>query len=54
MKIVNWVQKFLYLKARIEDWRGAYMVWVKRPQRRRPLGRPRRKGIIILKWIFKN
>jgi len=26
--------------------------WVGRPQRKRPLGRPRRSGRIILKWVF--
>jgi len=31
------------------DRRGAYMVWVGRPEGKRPLGRTRR-----VKWIFKK
>jgi hypothetical protein len=30
--------------ARMGDWRGAYRVLVGRPDRKRPLGRPRSKG----------
>jgi hypothetical protein len=36
------------------EGRGAYRVWVGRPEGRRPLGRPRLEGRIILKWIFKK
>jgi hypothetical protein len=39
--------------ACIEEGRGAYRILVGRPEGRRPLGRPRRRWI-ILKWIFKN
>jgi hypothetical protein len=33
--------------------RGAYRILVGRPEGRRPFGRPRLDGRIILKWIFK-
>jgi hypothetical protein len=36
------------------DGRSAYSVLVGRPEGRRPLGRPKRDGRIILKWIFKK
>jgi hypothetical protein len=39
--------------ARMGTKRGAYRILVGRPEGRRPLGRPRRNGMIILKWIFK-
>ena len=38
--------------ARIGDGRDVYMVLVGKPEGRRPLGRPRRDGRIILGWIF--
>jgi hypothetical protein len=31
---------------------GVYRVMVGKPERKRPLGRPRRSGRIILRWIF--
>jgi hypothetical protein len=34
--------------------RGAYSVWVKKPDGKRLLGRPRLAGRIILKWIFRK
>jgi hypothetical protein len=34
--------------------RGAYGILVGRPERRRRLGRPRRRLSIILKWVFKK
>jgi hypothetical protein len=34
--------------------RGAYRALVGKPERRRPLGRPRRRWGIILKWIFER
>jgi len=36
------------------DERGTYRVWVVRPDGKRPLGRHRRRGKIILKWLFKK
>jgi hypothetical protein len=36
------------------EGRGAYRILVGRPEGRRPLGRPKRSGMIILKWIFKK
>jgi hypothetical protein len=33
--------------------RGAYRIFVGRPEGRQPLGRPRRRRI-ILKWIFEK
>jgi hypothetical protein len=38
--------------ARMGEPRGAYRILVGRPEGRRPLGRPRRRWRIILKWIF--
>jgi hypothetical protein len=40
--------------ARMGEERGAYSVLVGRPEGRRPLGRPRHRWRIILKWIFKK
>jgi hypothetical protein len=34
--------------------RCAYRALVGKPEGRRPLGRPRRNGRIILKWIFER
>jgi hypothetical protein len=34
--------------------RGAYRILVGRPEGRRPLGRPRHRWRIILKWILKT
>jgi hypothetical protein len=34
--------------------RGAYRALVGKPEGRRPLGRPRRRWGIILKWIFER
>jgi hypothetical protein len=34
--------------------RGAYRALVGKPEGRRPLGRPRRRWRIILKWIFER
>jgi hypothetical protein len=38
--------------AGMRERRGAYRILVGRPEGRRPRGRPRRNGRIILKWIF--
>jgi hypothetical protein len=35
----------------MDERRGVYKVLVGKPERKRPLGRPRR---IILRWIFRN
>jgi hypothetical protein len=40
--------------ARMGDRRGAYRVLVGRPLGKGPLGRPRRRWKMILKWICKN
>jgi hypothetical protein len=40
--------------ARMGDRRGAYRALVGKPEGRRPLGRPRRRWGIILKWIFER
>ena len=37
--------------ARMGEERGVYRVLVGKPEVRRPLGRPRRNGWIILGWI---
>jgi hypothetical protein len=39
--------------AHLGEKRGAYRILVGRPEGRRPLGRPRHNGRIILKWIKK-
>jgi hypothetical protein len=38
--------------TRVEDMGNAYKVLVRKPEGRRPLGRPRRRWEIILKWIL--
>jgi hypothetical protein len=40
--------------ARMEGTNGACMVLMGRHERKRQLGRPRRKWEVILKWIFKR
>jgi hypothetical protein len=37
--------------ARMGEKRNAYRILVGNPEGKRPLGRPRRRGRIILKWI---
>jgi len=34
--------------------RGVHRVLVGKPEGKRPLGRPRRNGRIILRWIFRK
>jgi len=34
--------------------RGVYRVLVEKPEGKRPLGRPRHRWGIILKWIFRK
>jgi len=36
------------------DSRGPYRVLVRKPERKRPLGRPGVDGRIILRWIFRK
>jgi hypothetical protein len=38
--------------ARIGEGRGVYRVLVGRPEGKRPLGRPRRRGRITLRWTL--
>jgi hypothetical protein len=38
----------------MEERKDAYRVLVKKPGERRPLGRLKRDGTIILKWILKR
>jgi len=40
--------------ARTGERRGACRVLVVKPEGKRPLGRPRHKGRIILRWIFRK
>jgi hypothetical protein len=40
--------------ARMGKERGVYRVLVRNPEGKRPLGRPRRSGRIILGWIFRK
>jgi len=39
---------------RVRETRGSYRVSLGKPEGKRPLGRPRRDGMIILKWILKK
>jgi hypothetical protein len=38
--------------ARMGEMRNAYKILVGKPKRKRPLGRTKRKGRIILEWIL--
>ena len=38
--------------ARMVDRRSSYRILVRKPEVKKPLGRPRLSGRIILKWIF--
>jgi hypothetical protein len=40
--------------ARMGKDRGVHRVLVGKPEGKRPLGRPRRRWGIILRWIFRN
>ena len=40
--------------ARMVEGSGVYRVLVGRPEGKRPLGRPRRRWGIILRWIFRK
>jgi hypothetical protein len=40
--------------ARMGERRGTYRVWWGKPEGRRPLGRPKPNGRIIVKWIFER
>ncbi len=40
--------------ACMEEGRGVHKVLVGKPEGKRPLGRPRRRWGIILRWIFRN
>jgi len=40
--------------ARMGKSEGVYRVLVGKPEGKRPLGRPRRRGRIILRWIFRK
>jgi hypothetical protein len=40
--------------ARKEELRGVYRVLVEKSLGKRPMGRPRRRWGIILRWIFKK
>jgi hypothetical protein len=40
--------------ARMGEGRDVYRVFVGKPEGKKPLGRPRRNGRIILRWIFRK
>ena len=40
--------------ARMWEGRGVHRVLVGKPEGKRPLGRPRLDGRIILRWIFRK
>jgi hypothetical protein len=40
--------------ARMGERRGVYRVLVKKPEGKRPLGRPRRRRRVILRWVFRS
>jgi hypothetical protein len=50
LRIMRWAGHV----ARMGERRGAYRVLVGKPEVRRPLGRPRHSGRIILRWIFRK
>ena len=40
--------------ARMEEGRGVHKVLVEKLEGKRPLGRPRVEGRIILRWVFRK
>jgi hypothetical protein len=40
--------------ARVAERRGLYIILMGKLEGKRPLGRPRRSGRIILRWIFRK
>ena len=40
--------------ARIEEGRGVHKVLTGKPEGKRPLGRPRRRWEVILRWILRK
>jgi len=40
--------------ARMGEERGTYRVFVGKPEGKRPLGRPRRRWVVILGWISRR
>jgi len=40
--------------VRMGECRGLYRVLAGKPEGKRPLGRPRRRGMMILRWIFRK
>jgi len=40
--------------VRMRERRGSYRVSFGKPEGKRPLGRPRRDGMTILKWVQKK
>ena len=61
---IKWISVFWTLKSRRMRWarhvarmgegRGVHRVLVGKPEGKRPLGRPRRRWGIILRWIFRK
>jgi hypothetical protein len=44
IRVIKWRRiRWAEHVARMRDRRGAYRVWVRRPEEKRPLGRPRRR-----------
>jgi len=44
----------IFLKARMGERRGVYRILMRKPEGKRPLGRPRRRWEIILRCIFRK
>jgi hypothetical protein len=38
----------------MRERRGVYRVWVGKPEGKKPLGRPRLEGMVILRWILRK
>jgi len=46
--------RWVWHVARVGNRRGECRVFVGKPERNMPLGRPRHRGKIILSWIFRK
>jgi len=47
---MRWVEHV----ARMGEGRGIYKALLGKPRGKRPLGRPRRRWVLVLRWIFRS